>query len=193
MKIYMARHGQSEGNIKNAFYGRTDFPLTAKGMEEARRLGKELAAYKIAKCFASPLKRARLTAELALGCGGIPLSIHDELMEQDMGEWEGLLFSELVREPEQNPVELVRNWPKVQVPGGESFGDVKARVKPFLEELLKEGEDVLLVAHFGSLTAVCALLLGLDDESAGALSFEHERLSCIEYEDGATRLVFLNR
>lgn len=193
MKIYMARHGQSEGNIKNIFYGRTDFPLTAKGEEEAINLGKELALYEIARCYSSTLKRARHTAELALQNYEMPLSLHDELVEQDMGEWECLEFTEVVEDLRREGARLVRAWPEVEIPGGESFEDVKNRVKPLLDKIIEENEDVLIVAHYGSLTAICALLLGMDNATAGALNFKHERLSCIEYENGLGRLNFLNR
>lgn len=193
MKIYLARHGESEGNIKNIFYGRTDFPLTEKGREEAEKLGKEIALYEIDRCYSSTLIRARHTAEIALKDREMPLSLHDELMEQDMGEWECVQFDDIVKDPVKDGPELIRFWAKVCVPGGESFGDVKNRVKPLIEKILEDDRDVLIVAHYGSLTAVCAILLKLDDETAGALNFEHERLSCIEYLNGHARLNFLNR
>lgn len=193
MKIYLARHGQSEGNIKNVFYGRTDFPLTAKGREEAVNLGKEIALYKIERCYSSTLIRARHTAELALKDLKMPLSLHDELMEQDMGEWECLEFTEIVKDPIKDGAEMIRGWAEVEIPGGESFEDVKNRVESLLVKIIEDNEDVLIVAHYGSLTAICALLLGFDDETAGVLNFEHERLSCIEYENGLGRLNFLNR
>ena len=193
MKVYLARHGESEGNIKNVFYGRTDFPLTEKGREEAVNLGREIALYKIERCYSSTLIRARHTAELALKDLKMPISLHDELMEQDMGEWECLEFTEIVKDPIKDGARLVRGWAEVQVPGGENFEDVKNRVKPLLNKILEKNEDVLIVAHYGSLTAICAMLLGFDDETAGVLNFEHERLSCIEYVNGHARLNFLNR
>lgn len=193
MKVYLARHGESEGNIKNVFYGRTDFPLTEKGRTEAVNLGKEIALYEIERCYSSTLIRARHTAELALKDNEMPLTLHDELMEQDMGEWECLEFTEIVNDPLEYGAEFIRSWAEVDVPGGESFEDVKNRVRPLLEKIIEADENVLLVAHYGSLTAVCALLLGLDDEAAGVFNFEHERLSCIEYKNGVGRLNFLNR
>ena len=42
MKIYLVRHGQSVGNVKNLWYGSTDLPLTDLGREQARQAGEKL-------------------------------------------------------------------------------------------------------------------------------------------------------
>ena len=69
MRLYLARHGESEGNVRRLFYGITDLALTARGREQARELGSKLAGIPLARCLSSPLSRAAETARLALaGC-----------------------------------------------------------------------------------------------------------------------------
>lgn len=58
MKLYIARHGETTWNAQNKVSGRTDVPLTEKGMEQARRLAERMSGLPIDVIFASPLQRA---------------------------------------------------------------------------------------------------------------------------------------
>src|SRR5580658_536224 len=63
--IYLARHGETAWSLSGQHTGLTDLPLTARGEENAQRLGKRLAGLTFSKVFTSPLQRARRTCELA--------------------------------------------------------------------------------------------------------------------------------
>ena len=90
MKIYMVRHGESECNVRQMLYGRTDCALTEKGCAQAREVGEKLRGESIRRCISSPLIRAAETARLALWDSNVPIELDDGLMEQDMGEWENV-------------------------------------------------------------------------------------------------------
>ena len=64
MKIYLVRHGQSEGNVRELWYGSSDLPLTDLGRQQARESGEKLRGVSFAACYASPLIRAKDTADL---------------------------------------------------------------------------------------------------------------------------------
>ena len=66
MKLYLIRHGQSEGNVRQVFHGQFDYPLTAQGRQEALLCGEKLRDVPLTHCYASDLQRARDTAALAL-------------------------------------------------------------------------------------------------------------------------------
>ena len=85
MKIYFVRHGESEGNAKRELYGTRDYPLTEKGIADAKLVGEKLRDVPITRCYTSTLARAYTTAELALAGRDIEITRHDELMEQHFG------------------------------------------------------------------------------------------------------------
>src|SRR5262245_65287733 len=87
--IYLIRHEEPE--MRGRFIGRTDPPLTPAGLEAAAA---KLAGLEVAAIYASPLRRARQTAE-AIG-GPAPIILPD-LAEIDFGEWEGLTWQEIDR------------------------------------------------------------------------------------------------
>ena len=73
MRLYLVRHGQSEGNVAKTFHGHTDYPLTELGREQARQAGEKLKDTAFVRCVASDLSRAWDTAlSCVAGRGMIP-------------------------------------------------------------------------------------------------------------------------
>ena len=64
-RLVLVRHGETEWSRSGQHTGSTDIPLTPDGERDARALGSRLAAFDLALVLASPLARARRTAELA--------------------------------------------------------------------------------------------------------------------------------
>ncbi len=87
-EIYLARHGETAWTLSHQHTGRSDIPLTERGERNARSLGERLRGESFDQVLASPLQRARRTAELA-GFGDFALSEPD-LMEWDYGRFDGL-------------------------------------------------------------------------------------------------------
>ena len=129
MRLLLARHGETPWNAEGRYQGREDIALSATGEAQARALGERLRARRIDRALASPLSRARRTAELALGPDRASLlSIDAGLMEIAHGSWEGLLAPE-IRERDPERARAWRETPdEVQMPGGESLQQVLDRV-----------------------------------------------------------------
>ncbi len=153
MNILLARHGETPWNAEGRYQGQVDIPLSAVGIAQAEALGRRLQSQSIDRAVASPLGRARQTAQLALGdARAAQLSLDAGLAEIGHGEWEGLLASEIdARDPER-----LRAWrdapDTVLMPGvgGESLQLVFDRAWPAFAracEGLGEHETVLVVAH----------------------------------------------
>jgi probable phosphoglycerate mutase len=100
--IFLTRHGETLWNRERRFQGRMDSPLTERGVEQARRMGRTLrhliGAPAEWEVVASPLGRAHRTASLMADEIGLPasqISLDERLMELDMGCWEGLTGPEI--------------------------------------------------------------------------------------------------
>ena len=163
--LVLLRHGESVWNKENRFTGFKDVDLSDKGIEEAKHAGHLLKNIKFDCLFTSTLMRAYKTAELALaeaGQSGIPETRHDDLRERDYGDLMGLNKDETRAKFGDEQVHIWRRSYDVQPPGGESLKDVVARVEPYyhdhIEPLVKEGKNVLLVAHGNTLRAMLIIL-----------------------------------
>ncbi len=165
MKIILARHGETPWNAEGRYQGQEDIPLSPVGEAQARALGERLRDVAIDRAVASPLARAKRTAELALGETRRNLLTTDPgLMEIAHGTWEGLLASE-IRERDGERLQAWRDTPhEVLMPEGESLQHVFDRAWPALEraaEGLGRDDTLLVVAHDAVNRVLLCRVLGI--------------------------------
>ncbi|HTL98024.1 MAG TPA: histidine phosphatase family protein [Holophagaceae bacterium] len=164
MRVLLCRHGETPWNAEGRYQGQIDIPLSETGERQAATLGARLKEAPIARAVASPLSRARRTAELALGTRAGMLSTESGFLEIAHGAWEGKLASEI--EAEDGPrLKAWRQAPDtVQMPGGESLQQVLDRAWPaFVSACAGLGAEdtLLLVAHDAVNRVLLARILGL--------------------------------
>ena len=167
MRVLLARHGETTWNAEGRYQGQRDIPLSAIGEAQARALGERLKELRIDRAVASPLQRAKLTAELALGeQRAAMLQLDDGLREIGHGDWEGLLAAE-IRERDGHRLEAWREAPETVMmpgPGGESLRQVADRAWAAFAracEGLGEDDTLLVVAHDAVNRVLLCRILGL--------------------------------
>lgn len=175
MKLYIARHGETTWNVEDKVSGRTDVPLTEKGMEQARALAEWMSGLPIDVILASPLQRARRTAECVAEKHGLPVLTEERLIEQDYGIYEG------VDRRTQAFLDNKRQF-AFRYPQGESMMQVAARTYALIDELRWKyrGKNVLLVCHGG---VIRVMKTYFEDMSNDAF-FHYNMYNCgyLEYE-----------
>ncbi len=165
MKIILARHGETPWNAEGRYQGQEDIALSPVGESQARALGERLREVRIDRAVASPLSRAKRTAELALGEQRASMLTTDPgLMEIAHGTWEGLLASE-IRERDGERLQAWRDAPhEVLMPEGESLQRVFDRAWPALAragEGLGNDDTLLVVAHDAVNRVILCHVLGI--------------------------------
>lgn len=139
-----------------------------------------------ARWFVSPLKRARQTAKWL---GKDSAEIAPAVLEQHFGVWEGRYYDEVWKEAEH-----AHDWSQpelIRPENGESFADVFARVKAWVEAL-PEG-DYVVVAHAGSIRAALAHAMGLTVAEALTLSVDYCSISHVAYGGEKPQINYVNR
>ena len=84
MNLYLLRHGKTEGNLKNLYYGSTDLPLTDAGIAALR--ADPPAVPPVQHYYTSGMLRTEQT--FAILYGGRPHGVLPELREMDFGDFE---------------------------------------------------------------------------------------------------------
>lgn len=179
--LYLIRHAPIEHG--GCYTGWQDLPCTlphALDTEANKPLLNPALAW-----HCSDLQRARETANWLAGqLGYTPAIQYDHrLREQHFGAWEGKRYADIFSmHPEMDwddPATL-------QPPDGESFTNVCARVRSWLDGL--EG-DALVVAHVGSIRAILAHCLSLTPAEALQLAIDYTSLTAVQHGN----LLTLNR
>jgi 2,3-bisphosphoglycerate-dependent phosphoglycerate mutase len=169
--LFMIRHGQSTYNLENRFTGRLDVPLSSHGIEEAKAAALKLKDFKIDIAYTSTLKRAIDTLQIILNTekdNHTPIIKNEALNERNYGELQGLNKADTITKYGEAQVTLWRRSYNETPPGGESLKDTEARVMPYFNETiygkLKQGLNVLIVAHGNSLRAIVKNLDNITDK-----------------------------
>ncbi len=161
--LTLIRHGQTQANVEGRWQGQGDWDLDDLGHQQAELLGEWYGRH--TTVYTSPLKRASSTAQRLALNGVTPV---DDLMEINMGEWEGLTTDEIV---EAWPDVMETIYEKgVDLPRGmtgESWEQLTIRVSAALTAL-EHGDDgpTVAVAHGGAIRSYVSSLTKTDDTHA---------------------------
>jgi probable phosphoglycerate mutase len=137
-QFWFLRHGETDWNAQGLSQGRTDIPLNQVGVAQAERAARTLAGVGIVRIVASPLIRARRTAEIVAEALGLPVALDGELQEVNFGAQEG-----------QPMADWFDDWVagRMTPVGAESFAALTARVVGAVNRAVAGPLPVLLVAH----------------------------------------------
>ena len=197
-KMLLLRHGQTAMSVDRRYSGRGDVPLTEHGLQQAAAAAKRLGAQPDLGAdtvvVASPLTRAKQTAQAVADALGSRVETHQGLLETDFGEWEGLTF----REAAERDPELHGRWLRdssVPAPGGESFDAVLRRVQRTRDELIEThaGKTLILVSHVTPIKSMLRLGLDAGPSLLFRLHLDLASLSIVEfYPDGNASVRLVN-
>jgi len=189
IRLALFRHGPTEWNALGKVQGHIDIPLSNEGLAKMAALRLPIAAPRL---YASPLLRARQTVE-ALGLKDPVLDAR--LMEQNWGTWEGLTRAEILLQHGADAFEKAgsKQGEAFRPGGGESTGELHARVAAFLKDVAREESDAIAVAHLGVLRAAYTLATGWDMATPMPAELDVSKILVLSLDrNGAPKVAQLN-
>lgn len=177
MEILFVRHGESEANVRNLFYGMSDFLLTELGKEQAAKAGELIRKmnFNPDKIYVSSLTRTHETL-MNMGFALDDAEKDERINERDLGHLDGHNYEELIT---KNPTlfeDWRKDWLEYRPGGGESQMDFRNRVYSFMEELKNlytNGEKLLVVCHGGTMKTILSYLFGNEIDSFFRVEFHN--------------------
>jgi len=184
-ELYLIRHGETELNVKEVYYGWTDCGLSEKGVMQSEDLADILQNVSFAAVVSSSLIRAVATAAIVSGYTPDEIIKDDRLREQNFGDWEGLHHSEIKEKYKEAWENWSSDWKNAAPTKGESFFEMYNRIKSSIEDILTEykGKKVLIVSHQGVMRVIPMILLGLTVDVYWSFIAEQGRYSHYEIDD----------
>ena len=155
-RIHLIRHGMTEANEQGLYIGKTDLPLSARGLRDLLDKKEEAIYPKATRFFVSPLSRCRQTLEVLYP--GCEPTVMEGLAECDFGVWDGRRVEDLKHDEEFG------RWVRgelQEIPGGEAAEEFHTRVKAAFEALveyaMKMGDtDTVVCTHGGVIMMIMA-------------------------------------
>jgi broad specificity phosphatase PhoE len=197
-RFWLIRHAIVDENARAMLYGVMDVPLCETSLLEQAPMYNALAARlpRPAAWKVTPLSRTRRTADaiFAAGYPRVEPEVEAALIEQSLGEWQGLPHAEL---PARLTLPKHAFWPLAgheRPPGGETLSEVIDRVGERLERLAARhpDEDVVIVSHGGAIRAAVAYCLRIGADNALHLTVQNLSLTRLERTDEGWRVVCVN-
>ena len=176
MTIFLVRHGETEWNLARRYQGWSDSPLTARGVAQAEAIGHRLRALPeagAAAIVASPIGRARRTAEIIAECLGHSASLRfdERLREISLGSWDGRDRREIRSLMGKEFTEF--EW-YFRTPDGENYDGFAGRIAGWLDEV---GDGPVIAVCHGVVTRVLrGLYAGLPRPDALRLAVPQDRI-----------------
>ena len=168
--------------------------LNQKGYEQARLLSKRLTDTPIDVIYTSPLKRARSTAETVAKPHDLDLTQMDDLIEINLGDWQG-----------QHASEIIKKWPDrwkqsrvdpsvLSLPNGESFEQTAQRSVYAFQSIIKEnqGKLVAVITHDIIVRIMAMHVLGVAYSTYRRMEIGNASFTKIVVMDGKNQLITLN-
>jgi broad specificity phosphatase PhoE len=190
--FHLLRHGEHAVQGRICAGRMPGVVLSERGRGEAEAAAQRLVDRGIAAIYASPMERTRQTAEIVGRQLSLPVSILDDLAELDFGEWTGLTFDEVRKDP---------RWPEWAthrslscIPGGETMRGVQGRVVEALMEMRREhpGDNVVVVSHGDVIRAALVFALGMPLDFYHRIEVATASLSTVRIDTNGIRVIAIN-
>ena len=172
-KLYVVRHGQSDGNLKGEFHGHYPSNLTEFGIKQVECTARFLKDCKIDVAFASDIPRAYNTGKIIAESHGLCVTKDESLREINGGIWEQVKFDDIeVQYPKEYAV-WRNDLGNCTCPGGESIRHLAERVRAGVEKIVKEnaGKNILIASHALPIRCMTCFWKGLDIAEIGNVSW----------------------
>ena len=191
--VLLVRHGQTATTGKILPGRSAGIHLSDAGLRQAeaaaQRIGKMPS---VAAVYASPLERARETAEPIARARKLRVRIEPELSEVDIGDWTGHSLARLSKRPEW---QIVQRYPSgFRFPRGESFAEMQLRMTSAVGRVVARhpGETIVLVSHADPIKSVVAHALGVHLDLLQRIAIATASLTAIAYWPSGLNVLTVN-
>lgn len=185
-KIYIVRHCETEGNLKQIFQGHCDLPITELGYKQLEALKNRFSNIHIDSVYSSPLLRAKETGLHIIGDKNLPLQLDDGLIELNGGVIEGKLYENIYEEFPGFREMWVNHPEDFAPPKGEKMTDAYKRIWNTVLKIAKENKDktIACATHGGVIRCLLCKLIKNDIKALSTIDFVgNTAVTLIEFDD----------
>ena len=197
-EIIFIRHGETEFNKANLFFGHMDPGLNETGKKQLINTREILRNMEgdIEEVFCSPLKRCVESMKILELNENMKKSMESSFMELNFGIFEGKTYGQIRSEYPDAAEEMRNNWRKFKAEGGESLEDLLDRAVKKTEEIMDRyrNRKILIISHAGVIKTILSHYLYGNLDGYWKLKVDNGSISKIcRMEDGYVFADYINR
>lgn len=189
-ELVIVRHAESQANRDGVWNGRSDGPLSDDGEAQLEKLGRRLSPVPFDYVVSSPLERARLTA----ASFSDEVEVNEDLIELDLGKWDGLSTEEVQALDGAALKEAVTDRSLPFGTTGESLDESGKRITAALEGIVERMADdttAAVVTHGGLLQTFLHRFLPGDGRRVHSF-VDNTSITRVKFYRGQPRLAVFN-
>jgi 2,3-bisphosphoglycerate-dependent phosphoglycerate mutase len=192
--LLLIRHGESTWNREGRVQGWLDPPLSERGVQQAVLLAERLREQPIDALYASPLQRARATAQAIADLKALPLRVDDRLREHRLGGIQGLTSDEIASKFPQLHARVGQTNLWVGAPDEEPLEEFSERMRLCGSELAERhaGQTIAVVTHGGSINRLLMAWLGIAVLRHPVFHLDNTSLTRVRLRGALVQLMALN-
>lgn len=191
-RLYLIRHGETlYGGDRDSVFRGGD--LTEEGYRQIEALAELFGDVRLDAIYASPLGRARATAETIARRNGAPVTIVQELREIEPGDVMGKELAQIFTAVRAFFASPETDWDTPYL-GGETYRQLRERVWPLIDDHGRRSDwrRVAVVAHGGVNNAILGRVLGVEGPRLANVEQDFGCVNIVDYLGGQAVLRLLN-
>jgi len=192
MQLILIRHGETLWNKEGRIQGTSDIELSDAGIEQARHLSLSLKDQPICAIHASPLKRVLKIAAIINEYHSKEIQTHSDLMEMDLGDFEGFSFKELMACEKDFLNKWIADPASVRMPNGESLKQLQKRAWRTIGAIINKEENALVVAHNFTIAAILCHFRKISLSEFRSACVDNASKTIVRIQNGEAQIVALN-
>ena len=193
--LLLIRHGENEYVKTGKLAGRLPgVHLNDRGRRQAAALAESLKDVPLKAIYSSPLERAVETAEPIVAGRKLEIQLRPDLMDNDIGSWQGRSLKQLSRTKKWKIVQRAPS--RFTFPDGESFLQTQARIASCLDEIAashKPKDIVAVVFHADPIKLAVSHFIGLPLDNFQRLGCDTGSVTFMYVGEGSAHLMRLNQ
>lgn len=190
MQLILIRHGETVWNKERRMQGHSDSPLSEKGLQQARLLGKRLGQMPFNVLYSSDSGRAHHTARCVAEVTGHDIVVEPRLRERNFGVFEGLTRDEMIARFPEAYARFKERDQHFAMPRGESGVEFRRRTTACMEEIAARHPQqlVVVVTHGLVLDVFYRIAMGIAPEAQRIHELVNAGINRLHYENGTWRI-----
>jgi len=193
-RLILVRHGRTAWHAEGRYAGTADVELDDVGRKQVELVVKRLADAGVEHVYSSPLSRCLELAERVAESHGLDVTVDERLREIDLGRWDGVLYTDIIK----NDGEILKKWTadpsSVTVPDGESLAAVQERSMQWFSQAVADYPEGTIIAssHGGPIRSILAAVIEMPLSRIFRLQVDLASISIVNYKGKFSNLELLN-